>query len=164
MTIGITGHQRLSDDSRWAWVKNEILNFFRDKKPLTGFSSLAIGADQLFADCVLQSGGALVAVIPFEGYERTFQTEQDLSRFNDLKAQAAEVRVLSDQKDDQESFLVAGKVVVESTEVLLAVWDGLPAKGKGGTGDAVTYALSRGHKVVHVNPQNQTVRELTTKS
>ena len=163
MTIGITGHQRLSDDSRWAWVKIQVLDFLHDKKPLIGLSSLAVGADQLFAECVLQYGGSLVAVIPFEAYERTFHTEQELKRFNDLKSRAAEIRVLRNQKDDQESYLSAGKVVVEGSDVLLAVWDGLPAKGKGGTGDAVEYALSRGHRVIHINPQTQTVQELTPK-
>jgi hypothetical protein len=34
----------------------------------------------------------------------------------------------------------AGEKVVDLSDTLLAVWDGLPAKGYGGTADVVTYA------------------------
>jgi hypothetical protein len=37
-----------------------------------------------------------------------------------------------------------GKVVVDRAEVLIAVWDGLPARGLGGTADVVAYAGSAG--------------------
>ena len=46
--------------------------------PLIGVTSLAIGADQLFADAVLQLGGELEAVIPFAEYDRTFDNSSDL--------------------------------------------------------------------------------------
>jgi len=137
MKIGITGHQRISDPSTWPWVRNAIVEQLENAESLTGISSLAIGADQLFAQCVLEASGTLIAIIPFPDYERTFK-----------------------QSDEQQSYLDAGKLVIELCEVLLAVWDGKPAKGKGGTGDAVNFAISTGRLVVHINPDNCTIKEL----
>jgi hypothetical protein len=36
---------------------------------------------------------------------------------------------------------VAGEILVGLSDELLAVWDGLPARGDGGTADTVAYAL-----------------------
>src|ERR1051326_2213357 len=73
VNIGITGHQRLDAPSKWEWVKREIERLLtQNTLPLVGVTSLAIGADQLFAKCVLELGGELMAIIPFVNYERTF--------------------------------------------------------------------------------------------
>jgi hypothetical protein len=41
---------------------------------------------------------------------------------------------------------------VDRSDVLLAVWDGQPARGPGGTGDVVAYARARGTPVEVVWP------------
>jgi len=160
MKIGITGHQRISDPSTWPWVRNAIVEQLENAESLTGISSLAIGADQLFAQCVLEASGTLIAIIPFPDYERTFKQSDEKQKYINLKNQAAKVQILPDISDDQQSYLDAGKLVIELCEVLLAVWDGKPAKGKGGTGDAVNFAISTGRLVVHINPDNCTIKEL----
>jgi hypothetical protein len=43
--------------------------------------------------------------------------------------------------------------VVQRSDVLLAVWDGLPARWFGGTGDVVAYARERGVPVEVVWPR-----------
>jgi len=40
----------------------------------------------------------------------------------------------------------------ELTKLLVAVWNGQPARGPGGTADAVAFARGLGRRVVHVNP------------
>lgn len=42
----------------------------------------------------------------------------------------------------EEAFLACGKAVADWTDILIAIWDGRPAKGRGGTGDVVAYARS----------------------
>jgi hypothetical protein len=42
---------------------------------------------------------------------------------------------------------------VDRSDVLLAVWDGRPARGFGGTGDVVAYARRRGVPVEVVWPR-----------
>jgi hypothetical protein len=42
--------------------------------------------------------------------------------------------------------------LVEECEQLLTIWDGLPAKGEGGTADIVAYARKRGRRVIVIWP------------
>jgi hypothetical protein len=166
--IGITGHQRLSEPLAWAWVESAIRQELENRKPSTtqliGVSSLAIGADQLFARCVLETGGSLIAVIPFPDYIRTFETQENKECYESLKKCASEVIILPHDSDDQSAYLAAGKLVVETSDLLFAIWDGQPAKGKGGTGDAVEFALKNNKSVVHINPDSKTVLELSASS
>jgi hypothetical protein len=49
---------------------------------------------------------------------------------------------------------MAGRGTVAHCDVLLAVWDGRPPRGRGGTGDVISIAINRGTAVAHipVNP------------
>jgi hypothetical protein len=160
MRIGITGHQRLSDPSGWDWVKSEMLALVQaSPRPLIAVSSLAVGADQLFAQIVLQDGGTLEAIIPFEDYENTLTAGADKSSYRSLLNSSSKVEFLPKSHSDEESYLNAGKRVVDLCELLVAVWDGKPAAGLGGTGDVVNYAQQIQRKVVHLNPSTRKVVE-----
>jgi hypothetical protein len=160
MRIGITGHQRLSDPSSWEWVKREMLALAeKSPRPLIAVSSLAIGADQLFAELVLQNGGTLEAVIPFEGYEKTFTDDVDKDSYQSLLGRSSRVEVLPKTDSDEEAYLGAGRRVVDLCELLVAVWDGKPAAGLGGTGDVVEYAHKIQRNVVHLNPTTRRILE-----
>ena len=152
MKIGITGHQRLPEASDWKWTKRELVEIVMSvARPLVGISSLAVGTDQLFADIILQEGGTLEAIIPFEDYERTFTTEAEKEEYRRLLSRASHVEVLERVGSDEENYLKAGKRVADKSDLLIAVWDGKPAAGVGGTGDIVEYTLTK-KEVVHLNP------------
>lgn len=153
MKIAVTGHQRLEDAAAWAWVREEIRAALRELPgPHTGLTSLAAGADQLFAEAVLEAGGRLHVVLPFEGYERRL-AGIDHDRYERLLRLADEVEVLDGREEDAEAaYLAAGQHVVDAAEQVIAVWNGRPAAGIGGTGDVVAYAASRGTRVIHLNP------------
>ncbi|MCA1708813.1 MAG: hypothetical protein LC808_38260, partial [Actinobacteria bacterium] len=53
----------------------------------------------------------------------------------------------------EDAFFAAGRRVVDLSDVVVAVWDGMEAKGKGGTGDVVTYARDNGIPVVVAWPK-----------
>jgi hypothetical protein len=124
--------------------------------PLIGVTSLAVGADQLLAELVLERGGAIHAVLPFADIERSFAST-DLPAYRRLIRHAT-VEVLNTPGTDEDAYLAAGQRVVDLSEMMLAVWNAQPAKGKGGTADVVAYAMRRGVPVVHVNPVARTVR------
>lgn len=145
----MTGHQR-RDGVDWQWVRAQIGRFLAGKPFVTGYSSLAAGTDQIFADVVLERGGKLIAVIPLEGYSAHFEAEA-LQHFRMLSSKAQIVELKS-AKSDNWAFLDAGKWIVREADSIIAVWDGEPAEGAGGTGDIVTYALSVGKKVHHIDP------------
>src|SRR6266850_2059881 len=71
-------------------------------------------------------------------------TEDDLEKFRLLLQRAETVEKLPFHKPSEDAFFAAGRRVVENSDILLAVWDGKPAKGKGGTADIVEYARKRG--------------------
>jgi hypothetical protein len=153
MRIGITGHQHLEDSKEWQWVESELDNIIRDlATPLVGVTSLAIGADQLFANVVIRNGGNIEVVIPFSGYERNYKAGEELRSYDRLLKCARVIDVLTHTSSHQEAYLEAGKRVVDTSDELIAVWDGKPAQGVGGTGDIVDYARKTGKHGFHVNP------------
>ena len=152
MRIGVTGHQLLPPQAL-EYITQGISGVLDGvREDLVGISSLAIGADQLFASLVLQRGGRLEIVLPSQGYEKTFSTPEDLKNFHALLARAAKVETLSFEEPSDEAYLRAGSRVVDLSQVLVAIWDGQPAKSKGGTADIVEYAKSRGKRLQLVWP------------
>jgi hypothetical protein len=127
-------------------MEREIKTESRSGGMLWGITSLAIGADQLFAELVLRSSGRLHVIIPAMRYETTFDA-RGLSRYQVLLGAAVEVERLEFEDPTEESFLAAGKRVVDLCSTLLAVWDGRPSRGLGGTADVVHYAESVGRRV-----------------
>nr|WP_202485069.1 hypothetical protein [Streptomyces sp. SID8359] len=110
-------------------------------------SSLAVGADQLFADLALARGAKLTAVIPSGDYEACFDTAADLARYRLLKSRAAQEIRLDFPHSTDEAYYAAGAYIADHCDLLLAVWDGHPARGLGGTGDIVDYARALGRPV-----------------
>ena len=152
MRLGISGHQYLSPEVV-AYVQPILIEIIDDvKEGVVGVSSLAAGADQLFASTVLENEGALHAIIPCDGYESTFTEPEDLSQFKWLLERANTVDTLSYPAPSEEAFLEAGRRVVANSDLLIAVWDGQPAAGKGGTADVVKHARRRGVEVIVVWP------------
>lgn len=155
--VGITGHQQLAESEFWEWVE-VALNKELDALavPVTAVSSLAIGADQLFASLVVRRGGQLHVVLPFSNYERTF-SEENQEIYRQILNKATSVEVLQTLGTDEDAYLAAGRRIVELADLMIAVWDGQPAKGKGGTGDIVSYAGERGVPLIHLNPLSRTI-------
>ncbi|HSH58455.1 MAG TPA: hypothetical protein VK988_02215 [Acidimicrobiales bacterium] len=151
--IGCTGHQSLSFATRRdvAAAIAAILAAACDEE-LVGLSSLAEGADQVFAFAVLAAGGQLNAVIPSEYYERSFQSDRPRAIYKWLLRFATNQITLQFPAPSEEAFLAAGYEVVDRCDILLAVWDGQAAAGKGGTADVVSYARAQGIDVRVVWP------------
>jgi hypothetical protein len=161
MVIGVTGHQRLQEERDWIWVENAIhVILYQFPLPLVGLSSLAAGADQLFARLILQHGGELRVILPFSRYEETFTTVKDLAEFRSLLDQATAVEVLNECPDRQESYLAAGQRVVDLADRMIAVWNGRAAAGLGGTGDIVRYSQAKQRPVLHINPETGETKQI----
>lgn len=140
MRIGITGHQRLKGRTGWVEVRarlDEVLG--QVAEPLIGLTSLAIGADQMFAEAVLARGGSIEAIIPFEGYELKFVEGEARQAYRRLLRLASKVETLERRRSDEEAYYAAGRRIVERSDRMIAVWDGQPAAGLGGTADVVEY-------------------------
>ena len=161
MKIGITGHQTLDNDASWNWVEESlsitIETSVKEPNTIIGISSLATGADQLFARTILNLGGRILTVIPFEGYEKTFKEKMDLNSFRDILELSTDKEVLPAKESKEASYFAAGKRVVELSDFMIAVWDGKGALGPGGTGDIVPFARSKNRIVIHLNPNSREI-------
>ena len=73
MRVGITGHQKRPSID-WVWVKSELDAAFARLGVIDYvYSSLAAGADQVFAQVALRRGIKLIAIIPLDNYEQFFE-------------------------------------------------------------------------------------------
>ena len=150
--VGVTGHQNLTPLSR-PLISEAIQGHLRGfPATVVGLTSLAGGADQVFADAILAEGGRLVVVLPSRGYESSFQSQDDLDGFKRLMASGVSVVQMPFDAPSESAYLATGKEIVNRVDHLLAIWDGQPAKGKGGTADIVDYARELGKQVTIIWP------------
>ncbi|MEO6433028.1 MAG: hypothetical protein ABIO29_03490 [Sphingomicrobium sp.] len=138
--------------------------FFRDTPPeLRLLSPIADGADQIAAECALDLGWDLQVVLPFARvtYRASLSDGSARKRFDQLVERASAVLELTgDGSSRTEGYVMAGRATVAHCDLLLAVWDGEPARGPGGTGDVVQLALTRGTGVIHCHPEEARTTEL----
>jgi len=152
--IGITGHSNLAADCldlvRQALA--DALAPYADSG-LVGVSCLARGADQLFAEAVLEAGGSLEVVLPSADYRETKVKPEEREQFDRLLVRSAWVRYMSHLSAGRQAYEDANEAVIGSVDRLFAVWDGRPAAGRGGTADAVAAARARGVPVDVIWPE-----------
>jgi hypothetical protein len=149
--VGATGHQGLSPSSVRV-IREALQQFLAPQTHLVGVTSLAGGADQIFADVVTMLRGTLEVVLPSASYETIFTDSADLSRYRSLLARASNVVQLDFPFPSEEAFMAAGREIVRRSELLVAIWDGEPAVGYGGTADVVGLARQAGVPVSVVWP------------
>lgn len=137
---------------------------------------LALGADRLAARAALDQGFEIFAPMPFSQpeYEKDFtgnigkadaepmSGEQDLGEFRQLLARASGWLELDGARSSEEdhspgrSYEAVGRFVVRHCDVLIAVWDGKPSNGRGGTAEVVHYAATAGVPIWWINAVKQT--------
>ncbi len=157
MILGVTGHQELGSDQTIQWVRLKLREIIARHPIDSGLTCLARGADQLFAEALLEEEIPYTAILASRDYETTFSDQKSLEKYNYLLQRAAKVIVLDNESASEEAFFAAGKQVVDGCDCLIAVWNGLPARGLGGTGDVVQYAIKKRRKVIHIDPVRHTV-------
>ena len=150
--IGITGHQRISSDVE-SFITGRITDIVKNYKNFIGLRSLAAGTDQIFAELVLKNGGQLHTIIPAEDYRETFQSVSIQSEYDYLISKSKKIIRLPYKKSTEEAFLAAGVEILNRCDRIIAVWDGLPARGKGGTADIVKIARAKDIEMTIIWPK-----------
>ena len=151
-TIGISGHRGLPQRTAGlvdAALRAEIGS--RRPERLVGVSCIADGADSLFARAVLDHGGQLEVIIPADAYRDALPADHHPT-YDALLAAAARVHQLPFHESTSESHMAASLAMLDLVDTLIAVWDGQPARGYGGTADVVSEARCRGIPVLIVWP------------
>lgn len=159
--IGVTGHRILEEvDKIEAGVK-EALRRIEEAfpgKPLTVLSALAEGADRIVARLVLERPGArLIAPLPLakSDYLADFKSPESRAEFLSLLDRAEQVIEMDSAATRDQAYENVGHYVVQHSDVLIAVWDGRNAQGRGGTGAIVDRARERGLAIAWVHAGNR---------
>jgi hypothetical protein len=118
---------------------------------LVGVTCLADGADQIFANAVLDAGGTLTVIVPAAGY-RAGLPRSCHPTYDTLYAQAATIVELDNDDSNPAAHMQASLAMLDVADRLIAVWDGRPTRGYGGTADVVDAAKERGPPVTVVWP------------
>lgn len=169
--VGVTGHRRL--DRAVAEVLssrvNEVLravataqeavradnpDVFDGAPVLRVISPLATGADQVVARAGLALGWTLQSPLPFprEEYARDFAEGEERQAFEALLARSGAVFELDGRRGQETAaYTAVGRLVVEQSDVLIAVWDGEGERGAGGTAQIVREAREAGRLVVRID-------------
>ena len=159
--VGFTGHRRLKEPEKVAVLLSELLHSLGHEisGQLVGHSSVAIGGDTLFAEACLSSGIPWVALLPLaEGDFKSDFSETDWNKARRLLQRAARVESLVGAKDRNVAYLECGLATVEEADLMIAVWDGEPSRGTGGTAEVVAHARNFGKPLVLVHPDRLTVQ------
>ncbi|MFJ3983991.1 hypothetical protein [Streptomyces fungicidicus] len=153
MRVGITGHRGLGADveGRVRSMLDEAVSAC-DAAELVGVSCIADGPDVWFAEAVVRHGGRLEVVIPAAGY-RAALPEWHRATYDALLGQASEVHETGMDESTSEAHMAGSEILVGLSDTLLAVWDGKPARGFGGTADVVAYAERNGTPVQVLWPE-----------
>ncbi len=140
-------------------VKSSSESLYADGGPpaLRVISPLAEGADMLVAEEALKEGYELQCALPFSRYEyeKDFADGASIENYRAMLAKATSVFELDGSRStpeaENESYQAVGRMVLAQSDVLIAIWDGEDAKGKGGTGQVVKEALINEIPVVWIN-------------
>lgn len=163
--VAVTGHQHLGDDQTAAFVHSHfglLLARLRDAHPegLIGLSGLAAGADTLFAEVALRGGLPLEACLAAADIVENFAAGTERERFLTLCAMSRRIHRLPFPTGSNAAYMALGRWLVDSCDLLIAAWNGLPAAAEGGTADVVGYAQSVGRPVIHIHTLLHTVQPL----
>ncbi len=171
VAIGVTGHRVLADTAGLSKTVRAVLAQVRKaaeaaldarENPVAGghlnlriVSPIAEGADRLVAQAGLELGATLQCPLPFprDDYAADFKSRASKAAFRDLLSRAERVFELDAPEVRDDGYAAVGRMVVSQSDILIAIWDGKPAKGHGGTAEVVADALARGVPVVLLQPR-----------
>ena len=163
--IGITGHrlERLEPFDLGALqraLRDVMVTISGDglTRQMRLVTSLADGADTIAAREAVAMGWALDAILPFPraDYLSDFiETDARMEHEALLRSAHAVFELDGDRTIDGGSAIAyerAGRVVLAQSDILIAVWDGHPARGRGGAAQIVAEAVLAGIPVVVIDP------------
>jgi hypothetical protein len=164
--IGVTGHRDLERDRKLQEVPRLVRNLLpeSDATPLrlAAVSALAEGADRLIVEEVFAhedrrgQKARLEVVLPFEKMRyielqafsaaATAEFEAWLERSTSI----IELNGSWEPNGRDASYAAAGQHVVNRCDILVALWDGKPSRGRGGTAETLLYAAELGKPCIWI--------------
>ncbi len=154
LRIGVTGHRHAPEDPELLARIDQAIALIGRSAPgtrvtpalLEVVSPLSEGADRMVAERVLQVPGAtLEAPLPMDEdeYVKDFGSESARREFRSLLGRSVAAPVMPSATRPS-VYTEVGAYVVDTSDVLIAVWNGQPGHGPGGTADVLERAARMG--------------------
>jgi len=159
--VGFSGHRQLTNPAAVAGALTAALEGLRRdaRGEWVALSSVATGGDQLFVAQARALGLSWHAILPLPKAEFTKDFSPDeWATVEGTLSKAEHIRVITENGSREDAYLDCGMETVNGCDVLVAVWDGDPARGKGGTADVVEYARSLGTPLIIIDPETRETR------
>jgi hypothetical protein len=159
--VGFSGHRQLEDHEGVGRAIGDSLKALRSEVPgeWIAFSSVADGGDKAFVAQARALGMSWHAILPLPKAEfaKDF-TAEEWDNVEKMLVNAEHVRVITENGTRDDAYLDCGVETVNGSDVLVAVWDGQPARGKGGTAEVVEYARALGKPLIVIDASTLEVR------
>jgi len=158
LVVGFAGHRDIGTaELIAAKIGDELDRLASTFRRLTTISSAANGADSLFLEEVNRRNIPYLIILPFprERFAKDFSST-DWERVSKQLKSALEVEEIS--APGNEGYWEVAERTIEQADVVLVVWDGQPAAGMGGTGDAVAFARTMSKPLIWIHPDTQEVK------
>jgi hypothetical protein len=163
LAIGFTGHRSLPDGAK---SRELIRGFLREQKAKTsaivyGVSSAAAGGDLLFAESCLELEIPLRILLPLprEEFRKDFDPAAWL-RAEAVMSKAVSVDVTGDREIRDEAYYECGVETVQQSQLMIALWDGEPSRGMGGTEEIKDFAEEMGKPVIWIHSETGAMQVL----
>jgi hypothetical protein len=158
--IAVSGHRQLSDCTR---LEASILaaagriKAVYPKQRYQVFSCLAEGADRLLTRILVETLSAdltIVLPLPEPDYLQDFETNESIEEYQSLMLLSEKVIEPGPGLTRPQAYQDANRFLVKVCDLLVAIWDGTPARGEGGTGEMVAMSrqVSRPVLWIHTGP------------
>jgi len=170
--IGIAGHRVLPDADEEK-LNAQIVSFFElikevvndcytktsrlhtaEKPVIRLLSMLAEGSDRIAANIALQAGFSLQCPLPLslEEYKKDFETEESKNEFTKLLDKADSIfEIEASSSNRNRAYQNGGQVLLNHSDILLAIWDHKDSGKVGGTSDIVSLAQQQDIPVVWIS-------------
>lgn len=125
--------------------------------PIAILTSLAEGSDRLGASIACENQQALHVVLPLPRaeYENDFADEASRGDFRAKLGTASRIielgPVTGGQHSRDRAYQMSAEILLDHADMLVAVWDGAPPAGRGGTAMTIDDACARGMPVVIID-------------
>ena len=136
MIVAVTGHrpERLKGQETLIkkWAKNQLVSL----QPQFIYNGMARGVDQIIAIAAKELNIPIICCYPFP--KKNFSpTEQWIIENNKV--------IFICPVYSKQSYIIRDKFMVDHSDILLTVWDGI---GQGGTFFTRKYAIEKGKKII----------------
>jgi 8-oxo-dGTP pyrophosphatase MutT (NUDIX family) len=159
--IGVGGHQQLGDEKTQQFVREQfrtiLASYQQRESRLVLYSALALGTDQLVVHIALELGVPIEIVLPCAEYAAIFSSEAEKRVYYRLLHAAQTIHQLPAQACSDDAFLTAEQWIIDRSDLVILAWNGLPPRGRSGTGDMASYARFVGCPFIHIDTQKHLV-------